>query len=85
MKPRKSWPKGSIHQQQRNKGNWFAMYNSTTRSRPWRLSGMRRELVRRSEGYASDILEAFNKYIFPFIQGIFLHRSVGEWILWITG
>lgn len=45
MKPRKSWPKGSIHQQQRNNRNWFAMYNSTTRSRPWRLSGMRRELV----------------------------------------
>ncbi len=38
-----------------------------------------------SEGYASDILEAFNKYIFPFIQDIFLPRSVVEWILWITG
>lgn len=38
-----------------------------------------------TEGCASDILEAFNKYIFPFIPGIFLPRSVAEWILWITG
>jgi hypothetical protein len=35
----------------RKKRNWFAMYNSTTRSRPWRLSGMRRA-GRWSEGYA---------------------------------
>ncbi len=67
MKPRKSWPKVSIHHFARKEEKRVrdVQLNNTFQAVALEWHGTK--VSRWSEGYASDIIEAFNKDIFPYI------------------